>query len=210
MNQKMMNSILGVLFVVVFFVLSSYYVQNNIDYVKSWIGTPFGIFAYIGIVVIAEVIAPVSALPFLPLASASWGWFWAAIFSIIGWTIGGIIAFEIARVYGIPLVKRFVSLDDIHSIEKRIPQGNLFWSIVFLRMVIPVDVLSYAIGLFSNISRKKYILATVIGITPFGFIFAYLGTMPIVYQIIGLLLAGGIIVIGYFIENRKRKGVENT
>jgi len=37
-----------------------------------------------------------------------------------------------------------------------------------LRMVLPVDILSYALGLFSNISFIRYMLATIIGVTPFS------------------------------------------
>ena len=42
-------------------------------------------------------------------------------------------------------------------------------------MIIPVDVLSYAVGFVSSISVFKYTLATFIGIMPFSFIFAYGG-----------------------------------
>ena len=50
-----------------------------------------------------------------------------------------------------------------------------FMSVVLLRMVLPVDVLSYALGFFSDISLWRYTTATIIGIAPFAFIFAYAG-----------------------------------
>jgi len=68
-------------------------------------------------------------------------------------------------------------------LEKKIPKENLFLGIIFLRMVIPVDILSYALGLFSKIKTRDYLLATIIGVSPFAFIFAYLGRMPFYYQI---------------------------
>jgi len=70
----------------------------------------------------------------------------------------------------------FVSLERIATYEKKIPQNIEFIAIVFLRMVLPVDVLSYALGFFSTISFARYMAATVIGITPFAVIFAYGGS----------------------------------
>jgi len=50
-----------------------------------------------------------------------------------------------------------------------------FWWIVLLRAIIPVDALSYAIGLFSRVSLWKYSLATFIGMVPMAFIISYAG-----------------------------------
>ena len=160
---------------------------------------------YIFIVILAVVIAPVSALPLLPVASQLWGWFLAGIFGIIGWTIGGLIAFEISRKYGVPLVKTLIPLEDLYKIEKKIPSKNIFWSIVFLRLLFPVDILSYALGLFSKISRKDFILTTLIGVTPFAFAWAYLGSLPIYYQIVGLWLASMIFLTGWLITLVRKK-----
>ena len=64
-------------------------------------------------------------------------------------------------------------------------------------MVIPVDGLSYILGLFSKMSLKSYTLATIIGLTPFAFIWAYFGGMNFYYQIILFLVAGILIVVGW-------------
>ena len=136
-----------------------------------------GALAYIALGIIATVVAPLSSLPFLPLVSLLYGWFWAALFSIISWSIGSLIAFWIARKYGKAVVRRFVSLERMEKIEAKIPKERFFWTIVFLRIVIPVDALSYALGLFSTIKTREYMLATVVGITPFAFVWAYFGSM---------------------------------
>lgn len=162
-----------------------------------------GMIIYVIISIIAIVIAPVSALPLMPVASNLWNPPIAAILSIIGWTIGSLIAFIISRKYGINLIKRFIPLNKIYKLEKIIPKENIFWSVVFLRITIPVDILSYALGLFSKMKTREYLLATIIGITPFAFIFAYLGKMPFQYQILALILALITILIG--IISRKNK-----
>ena len=153
--------------------------------------------------IIATVIAPLSSVPLLPVVSSIYGWFIAGLLSVIGWTIGSVIAFWLARRYGMPLVKKIVSLESINNIEKRIPEDNLFWSIVFLRMVVPVDFLSYLLGLFSHIKYKTYFWATLIGVTPFAFILAYLGTLPLVYQIITFTIAAIFILVGLLIYRKR-------
>jgi len=199
------KSILSIIATVIFFILASYLVQSNSETIKEYIDYGFwGVLAYILINIISTVVAPISALPLIVVASNLWGWFWAGLLSILGWTIGSLIAFSIARKYGVPLVSKFVSLEKINRIEKRVPQSNLFMAVVFLRIVAPVDIISYALGLFSKISTGKYILATVIGITPFAFIFAFTGTLPFIFQIIVVIIAIILMLIGFMITFRRK------
>jgi uncharacterized membrane protein YdjX (TVP38/TMEM64 family) len=75
-------------------------------------------------------------------------------------------------------------------------------------MVIPVDILSYVVGLLTNMSLWKYTLATIIGITPFSFIFSYGFDIVLLKNKTAVFLAGLFLVvilplIWYF--HRKRK-----
>ena len=195
-NQVKIKAFAGILVIVAFFILSSYLVRENLDFVKSLIGNNFlGILIYILIVIIAIVIAPINMLPLVPIASNIFGWFYTGIFNVIGWFIGSIIVFGISRRYGIPLIRKFVSLDQLYKLESKIPKENMFISIIILRMTIPVDALSYALSLLSNVKFRTYAAATFIGIIPFSFAFAYLGTIPIYYQIFGLIGIGIVIIL---------------
>jgi len=190
---------------VILFIFFSYAVQTNIDFFKSLIGEGFyGMFVYVFVTIIAVVFAPVSTMPLMPIASNLWGVISAAILSIIGWTIGAFIAFFIARKYGVKIVKKIIPIKKIDKYEKFIPQKNIFWSIVFLRLILPVDILSYALGLFGRIKTKTYMLATIIGITPFAFLWAYFGEIPYQYQIVVLIIVMIILFLGYMINQRKK------
>ena len=193
MNPKL-KSLLEILAIILLFALSSYLVRQNIDFLKSVIGNDFGIFFYILIAIFAVVVAPISMMPLIPLASNIFGWLSAAVFSIVGWTIGSFIVFFISRKYGVPLIKKFVSLEKLEKLENKIPKENLFLDLILLRMIIPVDILSYAISLFTKINFRTYALTTIIGIIPFAFVFSYLGTIPVIYQIIGFVLIGFVVV----------------
>lgn len=203
------KSLFEILVILVLFIFFSYFIQRNIELFRLFIDNSLmGMFLYVFVVVIAIVIAPVSAMPILPLASNLWGWFLGGILSIIGWTIGALIAFVIARKYGVSLVEKLVDLKKIEHAEALVPEQNIFWSIVFLRMVIPVDILSYALGLFSRISVQRYFWATLLGISPFAFVFSYVGRMPFNYQMGALLISLLIFFAGWFIavkHNQKNK-----
>jgi uncharacterized membrane protein YdjX (TVP38/TMEM64 family) len=199
------KSFIGLLIILGLFILSSYLVRENIDLIKDLIGNDFlGILIYILITITAIVIAPISMMPLIPIASNIWGRVPTAIILIFGWTLGSIIVFYISRKYGVPLIKKFVSLEKINKLESKIPKENLFLDILLLRMIIPVDILSYALGLFSKVKFKTYFLATIIGLIPFAFVFSYLGTIPFYYQILGFFIVGLIITLIHEFYKKKR------
>jgi len=191
--------------IILMFIAASYITQRYFEQIKSIIGGGvIGMVIYVLLNIIEVIIVPVNLLPIIAIASNLWGGFIAAILTIIGWSIGAIIAFMLARKYGIDLVKKFVPIEKINKIEKRISSEHIFWSLVILRIVLPSDIVSYALGLFSKIKERDYILATIMGFTPLAFFLAYLGTLPVKYQIIGFIVIGIILIIGFYI-NPKRK-----
>ncbi|OGZ33898.1 MAG: hypothetical protein A2Y98_03470 [Candidatus Portnoybacteria bacterium RBG_19FT_COMBO_36_7] len=163
-----------------------------------------GMLIYVILLIVAELIAPVSFLPLLPLATSLWGSFATAVLSITGWMIGAIIAFFLARRYGRSLINKLVNLERLNEIASAIPEKQLFWGIVLFRIIFPVDILSYALGLFSKIKPKPYMLASLLGIGPFAFILSYGVTLPINYQII---IAAAILVAAFVLYKPARRQV---
>lgn len=206
MNKIINNKfeILGGILVLTIFILISYFLQMNLELIENNLDIGLlGIFLYIFITAFATVVAPISAIPLLPVAVILWGWANAAMFSIIGWTIGSVIAFIIARKYGVKIVKRFVSLEKIRYYEKFIPQKDLFIGIILIRIFLPVDLLSYLLGIFSKVNLKTYAVATFIGVTPFAFILSYVGSLPILYQALSFVIGGIAFLMLYYRFNKK-------
>lgn len=129
---------------------------------------------YIVLLATSIVVLPFSSLPFLPFAANAFGFWMAGVLSIAGWWIGCLIAFQIARM-GRPLIERFLSLKTVDAWEKKIPPDIGFIGIILLRMTFPVDVISFALGLFKHLSFSLYAIASLIGITPFAFVWSYAG-----------------------------------
>ena len=125
------------------------------------------------------------------------------IFTMIGFTISGTIAFYLARVLGRDFVagilrKRFNKLENMMQ-----ESGFKYLFILRLPPVIPYDPLSYACGL-TNISYKDFILASLIGVMPETICYSIIGTsfksplspqfiIPVLVLVIGTVSAKYII-----------------
>lgn len=186
-----LKTLLSLLVLILLFLASTYFAQIYSGELVLLVGEKrlLGIVAYTLVAVLTTVIAPLNSIPLMPIATNIWGPIITALASIVGWLIGALIAFGISRKYGRGLVEKIFSREKVDAFEKRVPQQNLFWSIVFLRMAVPVDMLSYILGLFSTISWTTYTFATLIGITPFAFVLAYTGMLPFRYQVMGMAVA---------------------
>ena len=98
MNKEKKAALLGIIGVLALFIISSYFVQRYLDTITLLIKPNLlSAIIYILIVIVATVIAPVNALPLLPLASSLWGGFTAAVLSILGWVIGAGSSLKIYR-----------------------------------------------------------------------------------------------------------------
>lgn len=194
---------LALCFFILLFVLVSLAVWQYGEIIGDIIGRGgfLSVAIYFVFAILSEVVAPISSLPALPLAVIAWGSFWAAIISWAGWLTGSFVAFYLARRFGQPIIKRLVSLDKVREAASLIPDKNLFWIVVFLRMFFPADIFSYALGLFSKISGPAYFWATALGLAPFTFLFSYGLKMPIGYQI----TIGAIAVVATLLFYRRAK-----
>ncbi|MBI5401137.1 MAG: TVP38/TMEM64 family protein [Candidatus Yonathbacteria bacterium] len=208
-DKKRLRAIVGVVAVAMLFIGASVFSQLYGDEIRglAMYDDTASKLAYIFVTIIAVVFAPISTLPFLPVVSHLWGWVWAGTLSVIGWTIGAQIAFILARRLGRPFVEKIFSFKKLRAFENRLTDRNIFLTVVFLRMIIPVDVLSYSLGLFSEIKSTPFFFATLVGVIPFALIFAYTGGLSprlqivIITEIIAVL--GIVAIVRKVIHRRK-------
>lgn len=135
-----------------------------------WLGA--GI--YVVLVMASVVLLPFSSLPLLPLATRSYGVVLTALLSAAGWWAGCLIAFQIARL-GRRYLERITSMEAIDRLEEKVPEDVGFGGIVVLRIILPVDVLSFALGLLKRLRFRTYAVASLVGILPFAFLWSYAG-----------------------------------
>ena len=127
MEEKGNSNVLFFLAIIVLFVFTSYITQKNITFLENLIGGGItGILIYLAIITLEIVFAPVSVAPLIPLASAIWGWQISGLLSLVGWTIGSLVAFLIGKKYGTPLIEKKEYFKKIRKFESVIPQRNIF------------------------------------------------------------------------------------
>ena len=183
-----------------------------VEYLKDSVGQSglVGYITFVLLLVVATVLMPVTVMPVIPMSAAVLGPLATALLSIIGWTIGGVLAFLIARYVGRPVLEKFFNFGKIDSIADKMPSKHRFWFIVLIRLTLPVDLASYALGMTKNIGLVEYSFATLIGVSWFSFAFAYLGEALLTGNIPLLIELGTvsllIFIVGwYFIKKVKSK-----
>lgn len=181
-------------------------VRSRAEAIRSFIDAyPFwGLFLYILLNILDAVVAPGATLPLIPVAVHIWGRVFAALATTAGWTTGSLIAFLIARHWGYPIVQKLTSIRRVRDMRRYIPE-DLFWSIVLVRLIFPMDLISYALGLFTDIGPSRYVIATALGLTPSAFLLAYLGKLPHAYEIIAFGVGGAFVVASLFIARRRKR-----
>jgi uncharacterized membrane protein YdjX (TVP38/TMEM64 family) len=181
---------------VVLFVAWTY--RSELRQIEPWIEqhSVTGALVYVLAGAASVVLLPFSSLPLVPLAARIWGVWIAGALSAAGWWIGALLAFWIARLAR-PSLDRFVSLSALDRLERSIPPDVGFATIVALRLVLPVDVTSFALGLLRNLRFAPYAIASLIGILPFAFVWSYAGSKLASGQyLLFAALAAALILIG--------------
>jgi uncharacterized membrane protein YdjX (TVP38/TMEM64 family) len=176
--------------------------SNPISYAIGYRGI-LGIVAYQILVIIGEIVIPAGSLPLLPIAVLLWGKYWSAVLTVGGWMICSMIAFGAARRYGRIVAGRFIDTEEMNRIGKTIPHHHLFFATALFRLVFPVGLVSYALGIFTHIDWLRYVTATALGCAPLAFLSALILTLPLSYRILAEAI-GIIIAIGVYVWIRKR------
>lgn len=208
MMKLSLRTISGLLVIVILFIgaefLANTYTKEITSLMES-LGMGGQLF-FIAMAMIAVIIPVWSNIFLLPFGVMMWGPFFTAILCILGWWMGSIVSFFIARTYQEWLLGKYPSLKKYQLIDSLVPDNKVFFSLIFLRMTMPVDVLSYALGLFSRrISWKLNAITTSIGIMPFAFVFSYIGVLSPLVQVL-IFITTTSLFIGYvIIQKRKRK-----
>jgi uncharacterized membrane protein YdjX (TVP38/TMEM64 family) len=134
---------------------------------------------------VAVLLPALTNLPLVPLAVLAWGPWWTAALLLAGWMIGSMLSFALGRYARHAILRHFPSVERHADIERLIHPSHRMSSLVLLRMTFPVDVLSYALGLFSpRTTLAENALATLIGAAPFAFLFALLPALTGQQQLI--------------------------
>ncbi len=152
--------------------------------------TGLGIVAIVATSVVAVLLPMLTNLPLLPLAVLAYGPWWTALLLLAGWVGGAALSFWLGRQARDTILHHFPSVQRHADIDRMIHPRHRIASLVVLRMTFPVDVLSYALGLFSRrTTLAENVVSTAIGAAPFALLFAWFPALSASGQVAVFLTA---------------------
>lgn len=142
-----------------------------------------GLVVFVATSALAVLMPLLTNLPLVPFAVLAWGPGWTAALLLSGWIVGAALSFTLGRRARALILRRFPSVQRHADIDRLIHPRHRMVSLVLLRMTFPVDVLSYALGLFSrSTTLAENVVSTALGAAPFAVLFALLPTLPVSAQ----------------------------
>lgn len=134
-----------------------------------------GPFVIIGLIAVAIVLSPIPSAPIALAAGAAYGHTAGTLYVATGSELGAMIAFLIARLLGVSVVKKWAG--------ERFSNGmlgsqNTLMGIVFATRLLPFisfDMVSYAAGV-TSLTFWRFAIATLAGILPASFLLAHFGS----------------------------------
>jgi uncharacterized membrane protein YdjX (TVP38/TMEM64 family) len=204
LNSKIPTYIISGIAAAVAFVVLAQWAQQHTELIQSFTTQAgwLGVLSYIGVMALSIVFAPLGTGFLLPVAANSYGPFLAAVYSIIGWTLGSVVAFWIAKTFRKKIIKHKDFRKKIQKYEKSIPKYQFYGLVILLRIALPVDLVSYALGFASSMSYRAFFLTTLIGVTPMTFVFTYASTSSLLVQVLASLFAATVFGLGWFFSYR--------
>ncbi len=153
----------------------------------------FAPLAYVALVTVEVVVAPIPGAILYAPAGVIFGGFWGGVFSLVGNVLGAAVSFVLMRVLGRSVFERFVEREHLERFERRVSDHGAL--VVFLLRVNPLtssDIVSYAAGA-TSMPMSRLLVGTTLGMAPLCFAQAYLAeSLLIVFPrlIYPLLFAG--------------------
>ncbi len=175
------------------------------DYILS-----YGVWAPVVSAALMVLQALLAFLPSFILAFANglaFGVFWGGLLSLTSAALAAAISFGIAHALGRTTIEVLIGKRSLGAADKWFVRYGAY--AVFIARLIPVvsfDAISYAAGL-TRMSFFKFLLATVVGMTPATFVYSYLGEQAPQYMDF-LLIAFGLVIAGGVVAALVRRGRE--
>ncbi len=176
------------------------------DYILS-----FGVWAPIVsalLMVLQALIAPLPAFVLTFANGLAFGTFWGGMLSLASASLAAAVSFWIARFLGRAPVEVLFGRSHLGAADRWFLRwGAYAIHVARLVPVVSFDIISYAAGL-TLMGFWRFMLATVVGMAPATFIYAYLGGQA--PQYIQVLLVGfGVVIAGAVVAailRRRRQG----
>ncbi len=202
-SKEARNKLIKVVIIIIIILAITFYLGSSLlSYFKNGVEAKetiqsFGVFApliMIGLIVIIVLLAFVSQIPVIVASGFAFGAIHAFCYALIGFFIGGTIAFFLARLFGRPFVIKIITKNAIEKLDNY--SGTRLNVILFLFFLVPLfpDAMCYVAGL-TNIKYKTFVLLSIIGRIPTIILFIVAGnSIASTNYTLGIVLLGVIVI----------------
>ncbi len=200
LNKKIFIGVLILILSTLLFVYQAEFIQFIQDIETKKDLNPIGIAVIL--IMFQTLTAPLGfpGVPITILIGALFGFFPGAVIALIGNTLGGCLAFLLSRyILRNYVQKKILSrYPKIKSYERKLTQQG-FTTVLALRILplFPFNSLNFLLGI-TNVSFKKFVLGSFVGMLPGTFLFVYFGNSLRILNIANIILAIlGITILTY-------------
>ncbi|WP_201723156.1 TVP38/TMEM64 family protein [Exiguobacterium sp. KRL4] len=176
-QQKIVRIILLLMIIGGLIWFSRSYLNINPSDIKEWI-LSFGMWAPI-LYILLYTIRPLIFFPASVLSitgGLAFGALMGTVYTVIGATLGAVVAFLVAKKLGTGLIKQKDGAGKVEQIQRQLEKNGFIYVLIFrLLPIFNFDLISYAAGL-SKVRLLPFFLATLIGIIPGTFAYNFLGS----------------------------------
>lgn len=160
----------------------------------------------------ADVLIPVPSSVVMILSGAAFGVWWGALIAFVGSIAGEWLGFELARRFGAAWAARFIGDQrDVARLHAMIARHGVAAVAVTRPLPVVMETMSLVAGV-SRMSRRAFLLASVIGTLPIVIVYAYAGAKSVdagslIPAIVILLAVGG---AGWIWSRATRPGLSSS
>lgn len=172
-----------------------------------------GSFIFLGLAALSAFISPLSSIPLVPAAILIFGKGLTFALLLLGWLIGGVIAYLIGKYAGYPFVKKFVPFKQFDRSIQNLPKRSAFWLALLFRISTPSET-GYLFGIL-RYPFGKYFLITFLSELPIVLVSIIASEALIAkktFLFISMIAAGFLIItlLFYFVRKHLRTMKKKT
>lgn len=129
---------------------------------------------FVALAAISAMMAFVSVAIIIPIAVYTWGPLLTVALLWIGWILGGIVAYSIARFFGRRVVQWLTAEEGLKRIESYINEKTPFSLVLLFQLALPSEIPGYLLGLVKY-PLKYYLCALALAELPYTLATVLLG-----------------------------------
>lgn len=152
-----------------------------------------GATVFVLLAALSAMMAFFSSAVLVPPAVHAWGPVLTALLLWLGWILGGVIAYTLARLLGRPVVERLASAKALAQLDTRLTERTPFGVVLLIQLAFPSEIPGYLLGLV-RYPPSRYLSALAIAELPYAVGTVLLGE-GFVERRIGMLAALGVTAV---------------